>query len=351
MNASRDAIAQLAFMAGPPNVSAVFKQEASDFCVTEDLGFELSGEGEHHCFQIRKTGVTTQQVVKQLAHVAQVREHDIGYAGLKDRMGVCVQWLSVYQPHKQTIDTSSLETMGVEILQRVRNSRKLRRGSHKSNGFVIRLRDVGAESHPELEERLQRIAQYGVPNYFGEQRFGHNNANVDMAKKLFSGEIRLRKGFKKGMLLSAARSFVFNELLSQRVASRCWNTYLLGDVMNLAGTESVFIPESWDATLAARLESADIHPTGPMWGKGELRSSADTRTLEESIATQHQELCVGLENAGLTQARRSLRLEVSDMGWEFLQNDDVEVRFALPPGAYATSVLREVCVLKEAIDK
>jgi len=82
-----------------------------------------------------------------------------------------------------------------------------------------------------------------------------------------------------------------------------------------------------------------------------LRSEAEARTLEESIAAQHQSLCVGLEDAGLTQSRRSLRLEVSDVRWEFLQNGDVEVRFALPPGAYATSVLREVCVLKEAIDK
>jgi tRNA pseudouridine13 synthase len=351
MSAAREAIAQLAFTAEPPKFNAVFKLVADDFCVTEDLGFALSGDGEHHCFQIRKTDVTTTQVVKHLAQLAGVREHDVGYAGLKDRMGVCVQWLSVYQPHRQNIDISALEATGVEVLQRMRNSRKIRRGSHKHNEFVIRLRGVDATAHSELEERLQRVAQKGVPNYFGEQRFGHSNRNVDMALRLFSGQLRLRRGFKKGMLLSAARSYVFNELLSQRVRSKNWDTYLAGDVMSLAGTESVFVPEQWDATLADRLRSGDIHPTGALWGSGPLRSSADTRVLEEQVAQCHQDLCEGLEAAGMMQARRSLRLTVGAMSWQFLQNEDLEVRFTLPPGAYATSVLREVCELKEAIDE
>lgn len=351
MSTARAAIGQLAFMNTAPCQSALFKQQPSDFCVSEDLGFTLSGAGEHQCYQIRKTGINTQQVVRHLAKLAGVREHDIGYAGLKDRMGVCVQWLSVYQPQRQEIDTSSLAALGVEILQSTRNSRKIRRGSHRGNAFVIRLRKVDSAGHDELEERLGNIARRGVPNYFGEQRFGRNNDNVAMARRLFSGELRLKKGFKKGMLLSAARSFVFNALLAERVAAGTWDQYLPGDVMNLSGTESVFVPSAWDAVLAERLERADIHPTGALWGAGELRSSAAARALEEAVAQRYADICAGLEKAGLQQARRSLRLTVNDMAWDFVDATDIEVRFMLPPGAYATSVLRELCLLKEAIDE
>ncbi len=350
MNAPREAIAQLQYMIAPPTTSAVFKKIASDFCVTEDLGFELSGAGEHHCFQIRKTGVSTPQVVRNLAKIAGVREHDVGYAGLKDRMGVCVQWFSVYQPHRASIDTSALESMHVEILRSTRNSRKIRRGSHRRNEFEIRLRDVGQQAQDDLAQRLARIAVEGVPNYFGEQRFGRENSNVAIALRLFSADLKLRKGFQRGILLSAARSYVFNELLSQRVGAGQWNRYMNGDVMNLAGTESVFVPELWDDALQARLQSADIHPTGALWGSGELRSRDDTRAFELMLAKEHHDICAGLAQFGLQQARRSLRLMVEDLRWEFLDTDLV-VRFALPPGAYATSVLREVCGLKEAIDE
>ncbi len=350
MSTSREAITQLAYMIGQPTHFAVFKKKPEDFCVTEDLGFELSGEGEHHCFQIRKIGLTTQQVVRELAKIAEVKEHDVGYAGLKDRMGVCVQWFSVYQPHKSDIDTSSLASSALEIVQSTRNSRKIRRGSHRRNEFTIRLRDIDQQAQTDLNRRLQRIAVDGVPNYFGEQRFGRQNGNVEMAQRLFAGTLKLRKGFKRSMLLSAARSYVFNELLSHRVRTGQWNRYLKGDVMNLAGTESVFVPESWDETLEGRLQSADIHPTGALWGSGDLRSGDDAMALELTVAQKHQELCDGLEQAGLKQARRSLRLMVEDVAWEMLDKELV-VRFALPPGAYATSVLREVCGLKEAIDE
>ena len=350
MIAAREAIAQLEFMLGPPTATAIFKKHAKDFCVTEDLGFELSGEGEHHCFQIRKTELSTPQVVRQLAQAAGVKEHDIGYAGLKDRMGVCVQWFSVYQPHQREIDTSALESENLEILQRTRNSRKIRRGSHKRNEFVIRLRDIDPQAGEGLAQRLQVISVEGVPNYFGEQRFGNENSNVKMAHKLFAGSLKLRRGFQKGMLLSAARSFVFNELLSLRVGTRQWNTYISGDVMNLAGTESVFVPQLWDDTLQERLHSADIHPTGALWGDGDLRTRDEARAVELAVAQEHSALCQGLQQAGVKQARRSLRLIAEALRWQFIDND-LEVRFALPPGAYATSVLREVCGLKEAIDE
>lgn len=357
MNEAQDAYARLGFAYGSPLAEAVFKQTAQDFRVSEDLGFELSGEGEHLCLHIRKTEVNTQHVVRHLARLANVRERDIGYAGLKDHMGVCEQWLSIYQPQAQEIDFSSLSEIGVEVLNSVRNSRKIRRGSHRSNGFLIVLHGLAnhragqlqfSELQADLETRLLSIRAQGVPNYFGEQRFGHAHSNILMAKRLFSGELRLKKGFKRGMLLSAARSYVFNAVLSERVTQKNWNQHLAGDVMNLAGTGSVFEALEWDEKLAERLASLDIHPTGPLWGKGALRSSADAETLELAIASSQQALCEGLEAAGLEQSRRTLRLIAADLQWKWLDEESLELSFALPPGTYATAVLRELAVLKEA---
>lgn len=357
MSEAQEAFGRLGFALGAPQVAAVFKQSAQDFKVNEDLGFELSGEGEHLCLHIRKTEVNTQHVVRQLARIANVRERDIGYAGLKDHMGVCEQWLSIYQPQAQELDFSSLAQIGVEVLSSMRNSRKIRLGSHRNNGFCIVLRKLAsvaktplqlAELKEDLELRLTRIRAEGVPNYFGEQRFGHAHGNILMAQRLFSGELRLKKGFKRGMLLSAARSFVFNAVLSERVKQNNWNQHLSGDVMNLAGTGSVFEAPEWDDTLAGRLATKDIHPTGPLWGKGALRSSADALALEMAVADAQSSLCAGLEEAGLEQSRRSLRLIAADFEWAWLEDDSLELRFALPPGTYATAVLRELCVLKEA---
>jgi tRNA pseudouridine13 synthase len=339
----------LAFALGPPVCSAGFKQELADFCVVEDLGFALTGKGEHLCLQIRKAGISTPELVRMLARIAGVREHDIGFAGLKDRQGICTQWFSIYLPLEKELDFSTLAASGAELLRCVRNSRKIRRGSHRRNLFQIRLRGVDpAANKIDLESRLKAITREGVPNYFGAQRFGQDNGNVASAVRLFAGQLRLKRGFKRGMLISAARSFLFNELLSRRVILGNWHRYIDGDVMNLAGTDSVFTPECWDEILEKRLREGDIHPTGPLWGQGILRSSACALSMEQALRTGFEVLCLGLETAGLEQARRSLRLLLDDLRWQWLGETDLVLSFALPPGTYATAVLRELCVLNEA---
>ena len=368
-NASREAMTLLGYAYGKPEFSAIFKQEVSDFCVDEDLGFELSGAGEHLCVQIRKSGIATPQVVRALARAAGVLEQDIGYAGLKDRQGICTQWFSIYLPSNREPDFAAFGERGMVIVQTLRNSRKIRRGSHRSNQFRIRLRQVmatvqldgeaasdlpqmAADRNPcSLLTRLENIRAFGVPNYFGEQRFGTDNANVAMAARMFRGELRVPRGFKRGMLLSAARSCVFNAVLSRRVLAQNWDSHLDGDVMNLDGTESVFVPDGWDAQLQARLAVMDIHPTAPLWGRGELRSSASARELEMDCVEQYRELCTGLESAGLEQARRSLRLPVQELRWTWLNGNGLELQFSLPPGTYATAVLRELLALRSDDDR
>ena len=356
--------------------------------VEEELGFELSGSGEHQCVQVRKTGIATPQLVTKLARAAGVRERDIGYCGLKDRQGVCTQWFSVHLPGAEDVDfaahgeflAADPALVQVEFLRRERNNRKLRRGSHRCNRFLIRLRNLRLESaeaaapaakalshevdvehnavRAELEQRLQCIAVQGVPNYFGEQRFGRAGNNVADALTMLRQEAdagsRRRKGKGpgpgRGMLLSAARSQVFNAVLSARVQDGSWNCHVDGDVMNLDGSDSVFVPEQVDSELLRRLQDFDIHPTGVLWGKGPLRSSGACALLEQSIRDSHAELCDGLERAGLQQARRSLRLPLRNLTWRW-QESDLLLSFALTPGAYATAVLRELCVVETGTGK
>ncbi len=356
------ALADFGHAFGPPALEAVFKQSPADFEVIEELGFELTGAGEHLCLHLRKTGVNTQDVVRLLARRAGIREFDVGYCGLKDRQGVCEQWFSLYQPVPVTLDLTDLPARGIEVLAQTRNARKLRRGSHRANRFRLRLRDLawrdgeatasapvaGSTVQDCLSARLEQVARHGVPNYFGAQRFGREQDNVAQALQLFSGELRLPRGQRRGLLLSAARSQLFNAVLSSRIAQQCWNSRLEGDVWNLQGSDTVFAEADWTSELQARLEHFDIHPTGPLWGAGELRSSGASRALEEAVCAEWPALCEGLAKAGLSQERRALRLLVQSLRWEFVGTADAIIEFALPPGAYATAVLREVCFLKEA---
>jgi tRNA pseudouridine13 synthase len=146
---------------------------------------------------------------------------------------------------------------------------------------------------------------------------------------------------KRSMLLSAARSQLYNNVLAERVASRSWATPIDGEVYALAGSRSFFGPEPMNDTLAQRLASFDIHPSGPLWGRGEPPTTGVAAELESRIAAADNDLAQGLAAAGMDQERRALRLRPEGLAWRWL-DDALEVSFSLPAGAYATTVLREV---------
>lgn len=328
----------LAYALGKPDASGVIRHQPEDFQVDEDLGFELSGEGEHVCLHIRKRNSNTDFIAKQIARLAGVKNMDVSYAGLKDRHAVTTQWFSVYLSNKQEPDWTQLNCDEVEVIEIVRHNRKLRRGSLKGNHFKLVVRDLDGDTS-SLEQRLQTISTAGVPNYFGEQRFGRDN--LAKATGLFKGEFKVKDRNKRSMYLSAARSAIFNELLSTRVAAANWNQALAGDMMMLNGSHSVFLVESVDDEIKRRVAEFDIHPTGSMWGRGRLATAADTQQLEQQCAENFSIFCEGLERAGMKQERRALRLPVSDLQWQ-LADHELELSFFLGSGSYATSVLREI---------
>jgi tRNA pseudouridine13 synthase len=328
---------------GEPALRVAFKQQAADFRVEEQLGFEADGAGEHLLVFIEKAGLTTFDAQDILARHFNVPLRDTAFAGMKDKMGVTRQWFSV--PLRKGADTSgNLEHPQLRVLHSARNSRKLRRGSHRGNSFHIVLRNPAGDRDSVLQ-RAQLIAERGVPNYFGAQRFGRNENNVPEALSWFRGELAPTRQ-QRSILLSATRSYLFNALLSQRVKQGNWNTWIPGDVMALAGSASNFACSRATADdLQRRLVEFDIHATGPLWGRGDPIVTEDALLLERDLAEQYPELCAGLVVHGLEQERRPLRAQVQNLQTH-IEGDEVVVDFSLARGTYATSVLRELVHLE-----
>ena len=327
---------------GAPLFAASIRDEPADFQVIEDLGFDLAGDGEHDFLWVEKVAANTDWVARQLARHAGVRAADVGYSGMKDRHAITRQWFSV--PRHET-GWASFAAEGVTILYVRRHHRKLRRGAHAGNSFRIALRTPRAAAlRQAAEERLARVADCGVPNYFGPQRFGRDGGNIDLARRLFSGA-RLKRD-KRSIAISAARSFLFNEILSARVADGSWQQVLAGEVVNLDGSGSVFRADSVDETLERRAREMDIHPTATLWGlrsdnsRSEISQGA-IEALQRNATEAHTDLRTGLERLGAKASQRPLRLRVQNLSWAF-EDDALWLEFRLPAGGFATSVLREI---------
>lgn len=324
-----------------PSLSGVIRTQASDFKVDEKFAFDATGEGEHALLHIKKQDTNTDWLSRQISQLAGVRKVDVSYAGLKDRNAITTQWFSVWLPGKPDPDWSLLNSDKVKILQTIRHSRKLRRGSLRGNQFTLIIRDVEGDTS-DLEQRMNIIMQDGVPNYFGDQRFGIDGKNLEKATIMFGGR-REKDRFKRSIYLSAARSAMFNDVLSQRVEMNKWANGIPGDVMLLDNSHSYFLAEDIDEKIIQRLKEHDIHPSGPLWGRGELLSKGAVAELESKLPNKFEVFELGLRNARLDQERRSLRLSVSDLQHTYdIENKILHLSFFLPAGGYATSVLREI---------
>ena len=317
---------------GAPLIAASIRQTPADFVVREQLGFQCSGDGEHDFLHVEKTGANTEWVARQLARYADVPARDVGYAGLKDRHAITRQWFSV--PRWNSPDWGQLAVDGVRLLVQQRHSRKLRRGAHSANEFRIVLRGDIPGGH-ELQDRLALIAGVGVPNYFGEQRFGRGGANINLADAWAAGE-RLPR-HKRGIAISTARSYLFNEILDARVRAGTWNRICLGDKANLDGSGSVFDVDAIDDEIERRCVEMDIHPAGWLPGVGAPQSD---------LFADRENWLAALAKAKVQAANRSLRLKVSDFSWT-VEPDALVLEFSLGRGAFATSVIREIAENKE----
>jgi len=330
----------LAYLYGKPTGTADLRSTTADFKVFEVLPFSPCGEGEHLFIKIKKIGLNTTAIVRYLAQYFSVKEQLVSYAGLKDRFAVTEQWFAVHLPGKQVFDLSDLVIEGVEILEYARHNKKLRIGALSGNRFEITLRNVTDIN--ELIRRWHAVSEFGVPNYFGEQRFGIEGGNLTRAKELFAGK-KVKDKKKRGLYLSAARSFLFNQQIHQRLSTNHFEQLICGDVMMLSGTQSVFLLEEVDQVIEQRLVDKDIDITAALWGAGSIMTKGITLEHELQLRESYPDFCQGLIKFGLKQERRKIRLTISDTCIDSNKDQNcVTLSFNLPAGCFATTVLREL---------
>lgn len=308
---------------GQPDVTAAFRVEPEDFQVDESLGFVPLGEGEHIYLHVWKRGENTAWVAERIAELAKVQVMDVGYCGRKDRHAVTTQWFSIYLPKKELEpEWSTLNSDSIKILSVSRHQHKLRRGDHETNCFVIRLRDLVVGDKSAFEQKITKVLVQGVPNYYGEQRFGRNGNNLPEAQAILVDGKRIRDKQKRGLILSAARSYLFNQVLSARVLANNWHSLLGGE------------PE--------------LNPTAPLWGRGRSTAAGEALALENIAMEPWAEWRDGLEHVGLSQERRALILKPEQTSWRWIDRD-IEISFSLGSGEFATTILRELAILQSAI--
>jgi tRNA pseudouridine13 synthase len=330
---------------GTPVARGRLRVRPEDFRVVERLGHGPDGEGEHLWLWAEKRNRNTVDVARDLARAAGVHPRQVSFAGLKDRIAATAQYFSIHLPGQDDPDWRDWAIEGVTIERAERASRKIRRGRLEGNDFRLVIRDLAGD-HEAIAERLTIIAESGVPNGFGVQRFGGNN--LGRARALFAGKMRRSPSRnKRGFYLSAARSYLFNRILSQRIDDGSWNQLIDGDVAMLDGSQSFFSPDLSDKETQQRLQALDIHPTGPMVGLGEPPVHGAVAELEAALCAEEAELVTGLERFRLEHQRRALRMRVAGLRWSLPADDELVLEFSLGQGSYATSVLRELMEIVE----
>jgi len=323
-------------------IRADLKTFFSDFVVKEVLNFEPSGIGEHLFLQIKKIDCNTDWVIRRLQNKSGLTSREIGYAGKKDRHSISTQWFSLHLPGRD-ISLDNLDDDSYEIIHSIRHDKKLRVGSLKENRFQIILRNLSDKIE---QSSIDKIGEFGVPNYFGLQRFGHGANNLNLADKLLSGQIKIKNRNKRGLVISSARSFLFNQFLAKRVQENTWLTPLKGDCMMLDQKRSYYQLEQVTDSEASRVNSGDLHISGFMPGKQISDALFEAKEKEDLILSNYSDWLVGLKQLNLDSSRRAYRCIPKDLLVEQSGNE-ATLKFSLAKGCFATSVLRELVDLTD----
>ena len=334
----------------------IFNSTARDFTVEEIPLYEFSGEGEHLVLKIRKKDMTTWDMLDVISNHIGITRRDIGYAGLKDKNAMTIQHISIPAKFEEKLEAFSHEK--IKILSTNRHNNKIRVGHLKGNRFNIRLKKVLGIQKDKLDSVLKWIKANGVPNYFGNQRFGTDGNNWVDGKKLLDGTLKIRDKKKREFLIGSYQSYLFNNWLSKRMelnlllekfseieceqilklpkgslkdtkAQPNFFKLLEGDVMMHYPYGRVFFVENLEEE-AKRFKSKDIAPTGVLTGKRVKKAEGVASILEEPF----------IEALSLDGARRYAWIEVSEITKNYVEEKaHYELSFVLPKGCYATNVL------------
>jgi tRNA pseudouridine13 synthase len=332
-----------------PGTGGVLRASPEDFLVEELPAYPTTGEGTHVFVWIEKRGLTTPEAVKRLAGALRVRPADIGAAGKKDRHAVTRQWLSLPPPLTPE-QALAVQVDGLQVLEARRHGHKLRTGHVKGNRFVLVVRELACPAD-EAARRAQAVLDVlarppGVPNFYGEQRFGRSGDNAAQGKALLKGERLGGRSIDARFLLSALQSALFNHVLAARLEAGTYRTVQAGDVLVKVQSGGQFVCED-PAVDQPRLETGEVAPSGPMFG-GKMREPTPGSPAASAEAAALA--AFGLAAADFARARQ-LDGTRRPLGVPFVEPPSAEampdqggmrLTFALPAGAYATVVAREI---------
>lgn len=324
-----------------PAAGGVLRRSPEDFQVEEVPAYLPCGEGEHLYLHVRKRGLSTPELARQLARALGVGEHEVSWAGLKDRQAVTTQWLSL--PAKKAEGAlSSLSIPGMELLEAKRHGNKLKNGHLRGNRFTLWLRDVLDVCAARAS--FERLVAHGVPNYFGEQRFGLKDDNAEAGKRLLRGERLPRRpsSFERKLFLSAYQSALFNRLAAARVEAGTLGRALLGDVLRKTDTGGLFVCEAPDVDQP-RVEGREVSAAGPLFGPKMPRAAGEVAAAEEAVLSVEgmtlEDFRRGKDET--EGGRRAYRVFLGEPALE-QEGNALRLSFSLPRGCYATVVLREL---------
>ncbi len=308
--------------------------DSTDNFVVEEIGlYPFCGEGEHAALIVKKSGLATRELAVAAAKLLGVGPAAVGYAGMKDKNAVTTQAFTVtgVETDKARL---AFEKAGGEVCNATRHKNKLRLGHLAGNRFSVFLAGGDAQM---LETGLAQLTKSGIPNYYGPQRFGSKGDNAQQGLRVIEGKYKTGR-WKRDLLVSALQSFIFNEVLALRIEQGAFATVLAGDVMQKLSSGGIFVCED-TAEDGVRLAGFEISPTGPMFGKNKVEPTGEVAALEADV------LCaLRIERtafSGQTGSRRAMRIPLSAQAVEAAQGG-AWVSFSLPPGVYATSVIREL---------
>lgn len=318
-----------------PGTGGVLRTRIDDFVVEEIPSYLPNGAGAHAYAFIEKRGLTTRDVVSALAESG-VPRGTVGFAGQKDKYAVARQWFSVPAEHRDALNLLD-DVQGLAVLEASLHRNKLGLGHLRGNRFSLRVREPCDDWQPIAEDVLAHLRRAGVPNYFGPQRFGSFNTNIADGLRLLMGEkMRIDRRMQR-FYRSALQSHLFNWLLKMRMECGLYDAVLTGDRAQRHDSGGMFVVDDADVE-SARARRLEISAALPLFGKKARVSGGDAGVLEERLLSEF-----GLEYGRFRRipgARRISRIRLDDVSLESA-DDGYVVEFALPKGAYATSVMRE----------
>jgi tRNA pseudouridine13 synthase len=332
-----------------PGVGGRIKVEPEDFQVEEIPSYAPCGSGEHLYLWVEKRDVGPEFFARTIAQRLGVPVGTVGTAGLKDRHAVTRQWVSVPQQAEPRL--TKLDGGGITLLTHSRHTNKLKPGHLRGNTFTILIRDADRSKADAATAVFDRIQSYGLPNYYGPQRFGRDGGNIDLGFRCLAGTQPKRlRPFVYKFALSAVQSLLFNDYLGRRLSEGLFRTVLPGDVMAKWPAGGLFVAEDVP-TEQHRFDAKETVTAGPMFGKHTFAASDVAAEREAAVLADHKLSLRSFDGFGqlMGGTRRHNLIYLDDLtaGWE---PAGLRLRFTLPSGCYATVLLREVMKADDSTD-